>query len=526
MKIRFKIIVLLFLTCLGLTSPSAQEDLEAIFGDSVGGGSEQVLDDQIADESDLLGGEEAPKANVVEPGQGAAKIFISPDQQLYKEDSVNFKGEKSSLIRWGDVEHDDFLDFRQWKVDLKVKETEPRWRRNLQERRLREKVGYVIECVGECRSFRGVGYARVDYLSTLREGDELQTMPNSYLWIYLMDGTMVRLAPNSTITLKEMNIGKKENFVFLRLNAGNILVWSRSGKKFKPQNFKETDPIFYPLSMLDANPDTQILKVDEEDLFAYLEKGIDYNRKYSRLNELIEKNGRPEKKTLYFLVMPNGTIFGENLVAEFIVLTGNKSYFKLRDEEQIGLAEVESRVEPTLYYRGFKNDQTSKVDFSQWYEIGAKGRESRVYDEPKRFAIGEFLTKNIPTILVAREIFYKNYSAFTQQSLSEENLATNYGYRLWEPYEKEDSDLNLRVQFLVEYTRRAETTNLLAAEQFKKRIERRGEKWSFSIYSRDFYEDAIGKFYNYRDGVSILSGTGETLNSERKPYWKLIHGLK
>lgn len=517
----------LFLLC--GWSTFAQENLEDVFGDSVGDSSGESAFEEIAQEADLTGegfGTEETKPTAAAEGSEKAKIYISPDQQLFREDQVSFKGEKTSLIRWGELEEDSFLDFNQWKVDLKVKENEPRWRRNLQETRLREKMGIVIECVGECRSYRGVGSARVDYLSTIREGDELQTLPHSYLWIYLMDGTIVRISPNSTITLKEMNIGKKENFVFLRLNSGNFLVWSRSGKKFKPQNFKETDPIFYPLSFLEANPDSEVLKVEEDNLYAYLERGIDYLSKYKRLNSLIEENGKPAKKTIYFLVMPNGTIYGENLTAEAIVLTGNSSYFKIRNEEQVGLENAEPRPNPTLFYRGFKNSDSTEIQPAQWYEMDAKGRTSKVYDNPQRFGMGEFLTKNIPTILVARELLYKKNSGFTQKEMSDVDLAENYGYRQWESFEKEGSDLSLRVEFLIEYTRRAETMNLLAAEQFKNRIERRGEKWSFSIYSRDFYEDAIGKFYNYRDGVSILSGTGETLNSERKPFWKLIHGLK
>lgn len=523
-KVFYLLGVLLLLFGQGLSPVMAEESLEDIFGDSVGGAATDS--EEIAQEADLTGeGFSEQKAKVQESVE-AAKIYISPDQQLYQEEEVNFKGEKSSLIRWGDLKEDSFLDFNQWKVDLKVKESQPRRRRNLQETRLREKMGYVIECVGQCRSFRGIGSARVDYLSTLREGDELQTLAHSYLWIYLMDGTIVRISPNSTITLKEMNIGKKENFVFLRLNSGNILVWSRSGKKFKPQNYKETDPIFYPLSFLEANPDSEVLNVDEDNLYGYLEKGIDYLSKYKKLNSLIEENGKPKKKTIYFLVMPNGTIYGENLVAEAIVLTGNSSYFKVRDEVQVGLENVEQRPKPTLFFRGFKNQRSAEIEPSQWYEMDAKGRTYQVYEKPRRFGMGEFLTRNIPTILVARELLYKKNSNFTQAELTDEELAEKHGYRQWEAFEKEGSDLSLRLEFLIEYTRRAETMNLLAAEQFKERIERRGEKWSFSIYSNDFYEDAIGKFYNYRDGVSILSGTGETLNSERKPFWKLIHGLK
>lgn len=526
-----RIIVALFLIAFvgsSFAQDAGGENLEDIFGDSVG--SEPAVEEEFTTESQFQGMEAGTAKEAQESQQeaeGQAKIYISPDQQLFKESKINFKGERASLINWEDVDEDKYLNFNQWKVDLKVKETEPLWRRNLQERRLRERMGYVLECVGICKNYRGVGFAKVDYLSTIREGDELQTGEDSYLWVFLFDGTLLRISPNSTITMKELNIGREENFVFIRVNAGNVLSWSRSGKEFVPQNFKETDPLFLPLSFLQANPETQNLKVKENDLFAYLEQSTNYLGKYERLNNLIKKNKEKKKPTLYFFVMPNGTVFGRDLVAEFIVLTGNKSYFKLRNEEQVGLKEKAEKEETaTFYFRGFNNTAEESLSEGKWYQIGAKGRVLQEYDDPRSFAIGEFVTKNIPTILVARELFYQKYSTFTQDKMDDQKLAENHGYRQWEPFSMEEGDMKLRLKFLIEYTRRAETTNLLAAEQFKKRLERRGEKWASSIYTREFYERAMGKFYNYRDGVSILSGTGETLNSEKKPYWKIIHGLK
>jgi hypothetical protein len=455
------------------------------------------------------------------------RIFVSPDQQLIKQADVQYKGEKASLVDWEELDEKRFLNIERWKVDLKVKENEPRWRRNLQERRLMEKVGYVIECVGNCRLYRGVGYSKVDYLSTLREGDELQTLEDSYLWAYFLDGTLVRMSPNGSITLKEINIGMKENFIFTRLNAGNILLWGRNQRKFEPLNFKETDSLFLPLSFLEANPKDPGLKLDEENLFGYLEKTLDHFGKYKRLNELIEENKREEMKpTEFFLVMPNGTIQGSQMIAEFIVLPGNKSYFKLRSHKQAGLVGEESHKPGTFYFRGYNNTETSEAEVGQWYEVGAKGRTLSPLKDIGPFGMGEFVTRNIPTILIAREIFYKKYSGFAHQKIGERQLAEGHGYRLWGDKDKEGSDLNLRLKFLHEYTRRTETNNLVVSEQFKKRLERRGEKWSFSEYSQNYYRRAIGDFYNYREGANILSGKGSSLNSERKPFWKKIHGIK
>ncbi len=455
------------------------------------------------------------------------KIYVSPDEQLINPSVINYRGEKASLIDWGELEESSFLDLDQWRVGIKVKQNTPRWRRNLQERRLREKVGYVLECVGECRVYRGIGHAKVNFLSTVREGDELQTMDDSYVWVYMLDGTLVRLSPRGSLTFKEFNVGKSTNFMFLRLNAGNTLVWGRHGEKFKPQTIKETDSLFFPLSFSKANPPSREKRLNEENLFDFLEDKNDTIDKYKRLNGLIEQNKSfTRKKTEYFLVMPNGTVKAEEVSAEFVVLTGNKSFFKLREKKQIGLEGDFQEARGTFYHRGFNNTDTREIVAGQWYEVDAKGRYMREKPEPGVLAMGEFVTQNIPTILIARELLFQKYSLFAHEQMNERELAEEHGYRLWGSRENKKSDYQQRLRFLIEYTRRVETTNLLVAEQFKKKLEQKGEKWNSSEYTQDFYRKAMGDFYNYREGASIFSGVKESLNSERKPFWKKIKSKK
>lgn len=523
MKLKFETLNIWFLAIILTSIPifeNRAESIEEIFGDAV---QTSPIDEEFAseklDESSSDDKESGSQDSKV-------KIFVSSDQQVKKEKSSKFAGERSSLIDWEDLKEETYLSFEKWKVSLKVKEDNPSWQRSLRERKLKEKVGFVIECTGDCIKYRGLGFSKVDYLSRLQEGDELMTKENGHLWAFLLDGTIIRMSPKSSLTLKEFNIGEKENFVFLRVNSGNILIWSRAGKEFIPKDYRETDPIFYPLTWLEANTYNEKLKVSEDNLFNYLESGRNHLPKYERLNKLIIKNAKRKKESLYFIVMPNGTILGKDITVETIVLTGNSSYFKIRDETQLGLKEPSERSPPTFFYRGFKNTKESSLESSVWYEINQRGRELSLYDKPRRFAIGEFLTKNIPTILIARELFYKEYSGFTQEDQTAESLAGKYGYRLWGSSEDDGSDLNLRLKFLREFTRRLETANLLTADQFKKRLEKKGEKWTFSRYDGAFFKDAMAKFYNYREGVSILNTAKEILNSERKPYWKYIHGLK
>ena len=453
------------------------------------------------------------------------KIFIGADQQIPELREIKFAGEKSSLVDWEEVQEKDFLDFQKWKIERQLKDENPLWKQNLQETRLSEKAGYVLECVGECRNYRGLGYAKVKYLSTIKEGDEIFTMKDSYLWIYLLDGTLVRMSPESSITLKEINRGVSENMLYARLNTGNILWWSRVPNKFEAKNFKETDTLFLPLSMYEANSKQLRYRVEEEDLFGFLQADTHHEAKYTRLNDLIEKSNEKETfPTRSFLTFPNGSVLGTNVVAEFIILNGNESYIKSRGKAKQGLSGQWSEGELVFFYRGFNNTNETLIENDKWYRIGKKGRTLEIEKNSKRLAMGEFVTSNIPSILTAREIFYQKYSSFMHDSsLKDVELSRGHGYRLWGDFDREESDLSQRVRFLKEYTRRMETTNLVVMERFNKKLRDRGEEVLNSEYSAKYFRRAMAHFYNYREGVSILSNSKEVLNSERKEFWKRIH---
>lgn len=454
------------------------------------------------------------------------KIFISPDQQIKREPVVRYNGEKASLIQWDNINNDEFLDFETWKIKLKIKEDEPLWRNNLRQRGLQEKFGYILDCVGTCRSYRGIGWARSQYLSTIREGDELQTMEDSYAWIYLLDGTLLRMGPESSISFKEINIGKTKNFVFLRADYGNVLVYSDPKGAFKLQELKETDSLFLPLSHLEANPSQEELTFSEDSLDKILDDRTVGLAKIKRLNGLIEANKTMKKKeTEFFVVMPNGTVHGMGLIAEFIVLQGKESYVKLRSLEQLRLKEEVDLGTANFYFRGYQNTEEATLGRGEWYVVDKDGRSLTTYDDSKKFNVGEFITQNIPSILIARELMFKKYSLFFHEDISAKKLASEHGFLLWESGKDGRKDLDLRVGFLKEFTRRSETTSLQVTEQFRQKLADRGDEWKYDEYSRKYFRRAMGDFYNYNENATISSGKEEYLNSERKPFWKLINGI-
>jgi hypothetical protein len=86
-------------------------------------------------------------------------------------------------------------------------------------------------------------------------------------------------------------------------------------------------------------------------------------------------------------------------------------------------------------------------------------------------------------------------------------------------------DLQLRLYFLKEYFRRVETTNLLVASNFSKRLKERGESIKVMEYGNYYFIKALNKYYSYEDYSNEVE-TGTPLNSTTKPLWKRMHGIK
>ena len=147
--------------------------------------------------------------------------------------------------------------------EREIKDRFASWENLKRERELKERVGHVLDCRGKCLLFRGLGKNKIQFKSTLKEGDEIQTFKDSYLWFFLLDGTMVRLSPLSSITLKEINLTEKEVFIHARVNFGNLLWLSRDDVGFSEIKQRETDTLFKPIPLYEALPKVKKKKVDE-----------------------------------------------------------------------------------------------------------------------------------------------------------------------------------------------------------------------------------------------------------------------
>ncbi len=450
-----------------------------------------------------------------------------------------FKDQKQSATKWGEVNFNTFLSFSDWREQRDERDQVPEWETIVKERNNREIVGRFFQCVGNCRIDRGQSFFNPSFKTSIYEGDEIQTVGDSYAWIFLFDGTMVRLSPESSVTFNELNIGIKENFISARVNVGDVLWLSRNESTLEENNIRETEVLFNPLALYEAQPIPDKKKYVEGDLIELVEEKETVLKQYKNLNNLIVENNKLTrgKPTYAFIVMPNVTVMGYNPTVELVSILGGKSYLKKRSPTFLGLKKdataAAAEEDVFVQMRGFENKDLTPIEADKWLAVDEKGRGLTTEEENLHWlTMGEFITKRIPSMLVARELLMQKYSEFCFREKYDPNiLAANDGYRLWgslkssENKDQKKSDLELRLDFLKEYFRRIETTNLLVSTHFRDRLKERGESMKAMEYGNYFFIKALDKYYSYSDYTDEKE-TGEVLNSTTKLLWKRMHGIR
>ena len=286
-------------------------------------------------------------------------------------------GKEKSLIDWDQLEEDDYLNFRQWQIDKDAESQVRDVNYFVRRKSLKETMGKIIHCIGVCRVYRGGGHFDSQYRSKIKEEDELVTHKNSFAWIYLMDGTLVRLSPNSSITFREINIGHKEIFLHARVNVGNITWISRLRELMKVKKRRETDSIFLPLPLGEANLKISPPVLKENKLFKSVAFRPDYADQYKKLNSMILKNNllASNKKVISFLVLPNGSLLGKDLFLDIMVEFVGKSFIKLNSFKDHNVVNDKSWDPVKFYYRGYVNKKNFEILRGKWYKVGSRGRD-------------------------------------------------------------------------------------------------------------------------------------------------------
>lgn len=388
---------------------------------------------------------------------------LAAQDEVYKSDTKNFfyKGSRKSLIDLSEQDVQEWLDFKSWKVERYIKDRVPDWRRKFYTQNFKERFGKVISCVGKCQLYRGTKFILGKTYSNIKEGDTIENLNNSYAWVYLFDGSMVRISPNTSVTFQEFNVSEKDFFVFIRINRGNVYVLSRNKTPPKAQNLRDTDSLFVSdiAKTLNANvapPNYSIQGAFE----AMLNAKKNEIKTFEKLKQEMIKNNKNigTKNTKFFVVFPNGSLLSDKLNAEFFINPGAKSFFELRSDGS-------SNSDAIFFYRGYRKKESSVIEQSTVYQVSADGRELKTND-PDFFTFSKRILSRIQTILLIREKWIQKYSLpLFEKSLDPDKLAMQQGYRLWTGFER-GGEFRKRIAFLVPYTRKRETGYLATLKNY------------------------------------------------------------
>lgn len=434
-------------------------------------------------------------------------------------DKEPLKRQKFSLIPWSNLDPEEWLNVDRWFLERKIKDENPDWKLRLRDARQLEMVGKVLQCKGECPLYRGTMPANAQYLSRILEGDELRTEKDSVAWVFLMDGTLVRLGPESSISFQEINFSSSEVFHLVRLNHGHVF-WHPSVRGEASVDFApETDAHSLPLLLGEANLEFFQRKLfqsqtDREQLSEVMDLGDSAVKlQVKRLNKL--RNEHATKKfvnTKVMMVAPNGTLVSKQVSFDMVSTLGGPGWFKRRSEGG----------ELVLHLRGHMNKETTEVTTLNWWEIDPTGRHTVwLNDPPGSLQILELLTKRIQTLELAREIWIEKFSLPIFATLSDsKKLALEHGYALWGEESKR------RFDFLVEYTRRIETTNLLSVKKLLEKYKEEGEVVELGV-REGLYQHSLNRYLlGLKLKYDMKKNQVREMNELQYYVWTLKNGKK
>jgi hypothetical protein len=271
-------------------------------------------------------------------------------------------------------------------------------------------IGQVLSCQGTCKLFRGLGAHSLRSGSRLETGDEIKTWPDSYLWIYLEGGTLVRLAPLTSLSFTE-TFKLSDTFVFVaRLNAGMIywLVREATKKDESLAELNETDPLFLPVTHERANLEywarKKIQTSSEDERRSWVAEKpyrLGALEQLQELNRLIDMNNATQKikKVQLLLTTANMTVESDQKSFMLFYGPGDKSLLKARrDEDQSTTSQL------SVSFRGYENEKTQTILDENWWECDADGKVlSPLAASSAVLFLSELFWKRITTLELMRE---------------------------------------------------------------------------------------------------------------------------
>lgn len=432
-------------------------------------------------------------------------------------DKEPLKGQGYSIIPWKGIDPEKFLDIHGWLSDREKKDQVKDWQIRLRDARHSEMIGKVLKCNGVCPLYRGTTPVNIQHLSRVLEGDEVQTDDNSDLWIYLMDGTLVRLAAKTSVSFHEINFSSTESLVVVRLNAGHIYWHPRSTEPLELNTSPETDSRALPLMVREANLQYfERVRFQKQNDRQHLTEVFNLGEgaiqdQVQKLNDLRKK--QPNKlRHRVMMVAPNVTLLASESSFDMVHVPGGKTFFKRRSAPE--------GSQFSVLLRGYTNTEENSLDNLNWHETLPDGRSFGLLAEvPGDLQILELLTRRIRTLELARELWFAKFTLPVLKDLNDsKKLATRQGYNLW------GEELEQRLSFLKEHSRRVETTHLKSQENLLARLEAAGEKQETELSSA-LYESALNHYaLGLKERYNVKNLQVREMNNLQYYVWILKNG--
>lgn len=452
-------------------------------------------------------------------------------------DPYRYKGQSGELIDWKELDIPKWIDYYEWKKERIFWDETKNWKRIKREMLLKETIGRIVGCHGTCKKFQGLKSSESKYRSTIVETDNIETSKDSYAWIYLLNGTMVRLSPETSITFMEMSFSPNSVFFSIQLHRGNILWFKRFNNKLVVHEERDTDTILFPLKIEEANvnlPDRNYynsediyLSVDEE------ERQLAIGQ-YQKLNNTIEINNADiiERDEYVLLSMPNALVFSKNAIFDVVTEIGKNSLVKSRNvDEYYQMVNEQNRevkkqnvgyVELMLFEDKDK-DRGVRINNNRWYRIMHDGKNYDEIDDRPDLSLGEFVTKRISTIMLAREIMFKKYSHYLlSRRISQRELAENFGIKLWDNFLDENLVMSLPGKRYLALTKFYKEEHRISLDRYLEYYKNRLTD-GISDYSYDskYYELALAQYFSRKEFFNMIDSDKEKSNQ-----WREIDALK
>ena len=447
----------------------------------------ESVDDFLGLEQELLPDLQGEQRFTKPELHASTEMKVVPEDVI-KDVSVPTKGQNFSIIPWSGLDPEEWMNITTWVEERKIKDVTPDWKIRLREDAHKELMGKVLQCKGKCENYRGVEKARVQHLSRILEGDELHTDQDTVAWVFMMDGSLLRISPNSSVSFQEINITKTEFFFLMRLNQGHAFWHPRNKEELPVETGPETDSYSLPLMIREANQqyfERKIFKKqnDREHLSEVMDlddKAVE--KQFASLAKMkTTHNSLMTLGTRVMMVSPNATLIGKDVSFDFVYTPGGVAYFKKRQNTP--------GEEFSLGLRGYTNTNSLTISDPVWFEVEAAGRTFNPSESvPGTLQILELLTKRIKTFELARECWIRDFTLPILRDVGDaKKLAENQGYRLW------GEDQDKRAAFLSEYTRRIETTHLRTLENLLNKLQANGEKQNREL-SEELYQKSLNSY--------------------------------